>query len=158
MPRASSVLLLADAPEVISTLAVWYKAEWLDWFAETSLEDIEADFRSASNRDCLPMALVAFDPDTAPMGVCSVRDHPFEPYPHVGPWLRGLYVDTPFRGEGVAGDLIRAAAEHAARLQIGKLYASTHSAISTFERAGWLGFDQVRHDGEMLTIFATRTA
>ena len=46
--------------------------------------------------------------------------------------------------------------EHAARLQIAKLYAATHSAVSTFERAGWLGFDQVQHEGQTLTIFAKR--
>ena len=46
--------------------------------------------------------------------------------------------------------------ERAQRLQITKLYAATHSAISTFERAGWLGFDQVLHERETLTIFAKR--
>lgn len=157
MPSASSVLLLADAPEVIPTLAAWYKNEWPACFAETPLEAIEADFHSAANRDCLPLAIVAFDVTGVPMGVCSVRAHPFEPYPYVSPWLRGLYVSAPFCGQGIAGVLIRAAAAHAARLEISKLYASTSSAIRTFERAGWLGFDQVRHDGETLTLFAKRT-
>jgi N-acetylglutamate synthase-like GNAT family acetyltransferase len=67
-------------------------------------------------------------------------------------------VHPPYRGQGAAGELIRAACDHAARLQIDKLYAATHSAVSTFERAGWLGFDQVMHEGQMLTIFAKRTA
>lgn len=39
---------------------------------------------------------------------------------------------------------------------IAKLYSATHSAIGTFERAGWLGFDQVLHEGQTLTIFAKR--
>ena len=81
--------LLADVPEVIPTLAGWYKSEWITWFNDTPLEEIEA-------------------------------------------------------------------AEHAARLQIPKLYAATHSAVSTFEHAGWLGFDQVLHEGQTLTIFAKR--
>ena len=74
----------------------------------------------------------------------------------MSPWLRGLYVHAPYRGRGVAGELVRSACEHAARLRIAKLYAATHSAVSTFERAGWLGFDQAAHDGQTLTIFAKR--
>jgi GNAT superfamily N-acetyltransferase len=151
------VRLLADSPEVIPTLAIWYKTAWPDWFVDTPLEEIEADFREIANRDKMPFALAAFDDKSACLGVCSVRDHPFEAYPHVSPWLRGLYVHPPFRGQGVAYELIRAATTHAAKIQIAKLYASTNTAISTFERAGWLGFDQVQHEGQTLTIFATRT-
>ena len=74
-----------------------------------------------------------------------------------GPWLHGLYVHTPYRCQGIAQQLIRAACDHAPRLQLPRLYAAKHSAITTFERAGWLGFDQVRHEGKLLTIFARRT-
>ena len=156
MTERASVRLLADVPDVIATLAMWYKQEWAAWFSTMTLVEIEADFRSVANRDRLPIALVAFDAASQVLGVCSIRDDPFEPYPHASPWLRGLYVHAPFRGRGVAGDLIAAACEHAARLQIPKLYAATHTAVSTFERAGWLGFDQVLHQGETLTIFANR--
>ena len=151
-----SVRLLADVPEIIPTLATWYKGEWTAWFGDTPLDEIEADFRNVANRDQLPLALAAFDKASTLLGVCSLRDEPFEPYPHAGPWLRGLYVHKPYRGQGVADTLIRAAYAHAARLHIEKLYAATHSAVSTFERAGWLGFDQVLHDGQTLTIFAKR--
>lgn len=156
MTEFGGVRLLAENPEIIPTLADWYKNEWPDWFADTPLAEIESDFRDVANRDRLPLALAAFDNATRLLGVCSIRDHPFDAYPHAGPWLRGLYVHQPYRGQGVADKLIRAACEHAARLQIAKLYAATHSAVSTFERAGWLGFDQVQHEGQTLTIFAKR--
>ncbi len=158
MTERASVRLLADVPDVIGTLAVWYKKEWAAWFNAMPLAEIEADFRNVANRDRLPIALVAFDAASQVLGVCSIRDDPFEPYPHATPWLRGLYVHAPFRGRGVAEELLAAACAHAARLQIGKIYAATHSAVSTFERAGWLGFDQVSHEGETLTIFAKRVA
>ena len=158
MTERASVRLLADAPEVIATLARWYKKEWAAWFKDTPLTEIEADFRNVANRDRLPIALVAFDRASQPLGVCSIRDDPFQSYRHVSPWLRGLYVHAPYRGAGVAEQLIAAACEHAARLQIGKIYAATHSAVGTFERAGWLGFDQVLHEGETLTVFAKRIA
>lgn len=156
MTERASLRLLADVPEVIGTLATWYKQEWPAWFNNMPTAEIEADFRNVANRDRLPIALVAFDAASQVLGVCSIRADPFEPYPHVSPWLRGLYVHAPFRGRGVAGELIAAACEHAVRLQITKLFAATHSAVRTFERAGWLGFDQVSHEGETLTIFATR--
>ena len=158
MTEVGSVRLLADAQESIPVIARWYKSEWVEWFSDTPVEEIEADFRSVAHRDRLPLALVAFDKYSTLSGACSIRDDPFAPYPHVGPWLRGLYVHVPYRGAGVADSLIGAACEHAKRLQIPKLYASTLSAIGSFERAGWLGFDQVPHDGQVLTIFAKRTA
>ncbi len=120
MTEFGGVRLLAENPEIIPTLADWYKNEWPDWFADTPLAEIESDFRDVANRDQLPLALAAFDNATRLLGVCSIRDHPFEAYPHGGPWLRGLYVHHPYRGQGVAEKLIRAACEHAARLQIAK--------------------------------------
>lgn len=148
--------MLAEVPEVIPIIAEWYRAEWSDWFANTSLEEIEADFASVANKDRLPLGLVALDSTVQVVGVCSLRDDPFEPYLHAGPWLRGLYVHRPWRGQGIAGELIRAAELHAARLGISRLYAATGTAVGIFERAGWLGFDEVRHEQQMLTIFAKR--
>ena len=156
MTETCSVCLLADAPDCIPTIANWYKDEWTAWFRDTPVDEIEADFRTVANRDYLPIALVACDASGRPLGACSVRKDVFEPYSHAGPWLRGLYVHPPYRGQGIAQQLIRAASDHAARLQLPRLYAATHSAIATFELAGWLGFDQVRHDGQSLTIFARR--
>ena len=77
--------LLADAPDVIPTLAVWYKKQWADWFVDTPIEEIEADFRDVANRDHMPLALVAFDSNSAPLGVCSIRPHPFDAYPDAKP-------------------------------------------------------------------------
>lgn len=156
MTETVDVRLLADTPQTIPTLASWYKDEWCEWFADMPLTELEADFSTAAQRDRLPFALVAFDAAAEPVGVCSVRADVFAPYPHAGPWLRGLYVLPSHRGQGIAGELIRAAGEHAASLGVGKLYAATHSACGTFERAGWLGFDQVPQPPETLTIFAAR--
>jgi putative hydrolase of the HAD superfamily len=152
----AEVQLLAEVPEVIPVIAGWYQVAWKDWFADISLEEIESDFRNIANQDKLPLGLIARDKADRPIGVCSLRDDPFGPYPHAGPWLRGLYVHAPWRGQGVAGELIRAAEQHAARLGVARLYAATGTAIGTFERAGWLGFDEVRHEQQILTIFARR--
>lgn len=152
----SETRLLAEVPDFIPTIAKWYKAEWSDWFADIGLDEIEADFVSTANTNKLPLGIVAFDSTVQIVGVCSLRADPFEPYPHAGPWLRGLYVEGPHRGRGIAGELIQAAEQHAARLNIPKLYAATHGAVGTFERAGWLGFDQVLHEQQTLTIFARK--
>jgi GNAT superfamily N-acetyltransferase len=158
MTEVCSVRLVADVPACIPTIANWYKTEWSAWFHETPQHEIESDFRSVANRDCLPLALTAIDERALVLGACSVRNDVFEPYLPGGPWLRGLYVHTPFRRRGIAEQLVRAACEHAARLQLHKLFAATHSAMSTFERAGWQGIDQVRHEGQTLTIFARKIA
>ena len=156
MAELAEIRLLADARETISTLAQWYKDEWADWFSTTALVDIEADFTAVARRDCLPFAVVALDTATEPIGVCSIRNEPFDPYPDAGPWLRGLYVHASHRGKGIAGEMIGFASRHAKAIGITKVYAATHSAIGTFERVGWLGFDQVIHEQQTLTIFAKR--
>ena len=156
MTDIAGIYLLADARETIPTLAQWFKDEWADWFASTPLIAIEADFLGVAQHDKLPFAVVALDAALRPIGVCSIRDEPFEPYPDRGPWLRGLYVCPAHRGHGVAGDLIKFASQHAKSIGIDKIYAATHSAIGTFERIGWLGFDQVIHEQQTLTIFAKR--
>ncbi len=152
----ADVRLLADTPDAIATLATWYRAAWPDWFEDKPVETVKVDFASIANRDHLPIGFVSFDDAGEITGVCSLRTDPFEPYPHASPWLRGLYVHAPYRGQGIAGDLIRAAEKHAASIGVTKLYAATGTAVGTFERAGWLGFDQVIHDQQTLTIFAKR--
>lgn len=156
MAELAEIRLLADALETIPTLAQWYKNQWATWFADTTLIDIEADFTAAAQRDTLPFAVVALDKATEPIGVCSIRNEPFDPYPDAGPWLRGLYVHPSHRGQGIAGEMIEFASQRAKAIGVAKIYAATHSAIGTFERAGWLGFDQVRHEHQTLTIFAKR--
>jgi GNAT superfamily N-acetyltransferase len=156
MTETVDMRFLADVLQTIPTLASWYKDEWCEWFADMPLAELEADFSTVAQRDRLPFALVALDPGAEPVGVCSVRAEVFAPYPYAGPWLRGLYVLPSHRGQGIAGELIRAAGKHAATLGVVKLYAATHSACGTFERAGWLGFDQAPQPPETLTIFARR--
>ena len=153
MTEPTRIALLGDVPEVIPTLARWYKEQWAAWFAGMAMAEIEADFRLLLQSDHLPLGLVAFNTSGQPIGVCSIRSDTFDPYPHAGPWLRGLYVTPDERGKSIAGHLIRAAEQCAAQLPVTKLYAATHSATGTFERAGWLGFDQVLHDGQKLIIF-----
>jgi GNAT superfamily N-acetyltransferase len=152
----AEVRLLADAPDTIATFAAWYRAAWPDWFEDKPLDEVKADLVSIANRDALPLGFASFDDAEKITGVCSLRAEPFQPYPHAGPWLRGLYVHTPFRGHGIAGELIRAAETHAARIGLKKIYAATGNAVGTFERAGWLGFDQVINEQQTLTIFAKR--
>ena len=156
MTEITHIRLLSDAREAIPTLAQWYKDEWANWFASTTLIDIEADLLLLAQCDSLPFAVVAVDAAAQPIGVCSIRDEPFDPYPDAGPWLRGLYVRPSHRGQGVAGEMIKFASRHAKSIGVAKVYAATHSAIGTFERAGWLGFDQVFHEQQTLTIFAKR--
>ena len=152
----AEVRLLAEVAKTIPVIAAWYQAEWSDWFDATPIVEIEADLVSVANRVKLPLGLVVFDSSAQLAGICALRDDPFDPYPHAGPWLRGLYVHGPWRGNGFAGELIHAAEQEAARLGITRLFAATGTAVGVFERAGWLGFDEVRHQQQVLTIFAKR--
>ena len=135
MSLAMIVLPLADRPAAIPWLAARFKAEWPDFFASTSLEEVEQDyFRSALEGRKLPVVLVA-EVDGQVRGTVAIRTR--GPASHPGPWLSSLWVDPELRGRGIAGELTRAMTAEAWQLGYPELFAATATAHRLFRRLGW---------------------
>jgi len=52
---------LADHLDTIPTLAKWFRAQWPDYHAAMSQEEMEQDFLEDASRDRLPIRLIAFE-------------------------------------------------------------------------------------------------
>lgn len=154
MSGEATILPLAVRPGAIPWLASRFKAEWPDFFAACSPEEIERDyFRSALEGRDLPVVLVA-EIDGRVCGTVAIRTK--GPESHPGPWLSSLWVDPPYRGRGVAGELTRAMTADAWRRGYPELFAATATAHRLFRRLGWEELGDFPYHGTTVAVFRIR--
>jgi len=127
---------LADHLESIPTLVKWFRAQWPEYFADWSDEEMKQDFLSDTNRDTIPSRLVAFDNDEL-AGTIILRENGNESLAEYQPELGGLYVDKPYRGRGIGMELVRAGMKLAHDQGYDTVYATTTAAKGILVRLGW---------------------
>ena len=147
-----NVLPLAARPEAARWLADRFKAEWPDFFASSSVEEIEQSyFRAVLVEDReLPVVLVA-EVDGQICGTVAIRVT--GPDTHPGPWLSSLWVDPSFRERGIGGELTRAMTDDAWRRGYPELYACTATAHGLFRRLGWEELGDFPYHGVTVAVF-----
>lgn len=70
------------------------------------------------------------------LGGLGVIENDFHDRPDLAPNVCAVYVDEPYRGQGIAGELLRRVCEDMAGLGVDTLYLVTdHTAF--YERYGW---------------------
>jgi RimJ/RimL family protein N-acetyltransferase len=127
---------LADHLDTIPTLARWFRAQWPDYYADMSQEEMEQDFLEDASRDRLPIRLVAFESSEL-AGTIILRENGTETLPEFQPELGGLYVVASHRGHGIATDLVRAGMKAAREQGYETVFATTVAAAGILERLGW---------------------
>ena len=141
---------LADHVESIPTLVKWFRAQWPDYFADWSDEEMEQDFLLDIPRDHLPSRLVAFYDDEL-AGTIILRENGNESLVEYQPELGGLYVDESCRGHGIGSELVRAGMKLAHDQGYEMVYATTTAAKGILERLGWEFVENADYqDGEQL--------
>ncbi|TAK10958.1 MAG: GNAT family N-acetyltransferase [Anaerolineae bacterium] len=139
---------LADHIDVIPTLAQWFRAQWPDYFADWSQEDMEQDFREDASRERLPIRLVAFVAGEL-AGTIILRTREERRLADYQPELGGLYVRESHRRQGVGAELVREGMSLARTLGYSAVYATTVAAAGILERLGWEFVKTIVHeDGE----------
>lgn len=136
---------LADYPNTIPTLATWFRAQWPDYFAGWSPEEMVQDFREDCSRDRLPIRLVAFVSDEL-AGTIILREQGSEMLSEYQPELGGLYVAAAQRGHGVGTELVRAGMALALAQGYETVFATTVAAANILERLGWEFIKTVVYD------------
>jgi len=131
-----SIRFLADYPDTISTLGKWFRAQWPDYHAAMSDEEMEQDFLEDASRDRLPIRLIAFESNEL-AGTIILRENNPEMPPEFQPELGGLYVAESHRGHGIATKLIRAGMQVAREQGYEAVFATTVAAAGILERLGW---------------------
>ena len=87
-------------------------------------------------------------------GICLLVLNEIDPLHDVSPWLASLYVDPPFRRQGVATALIRAIETQAQRIATERLYLYTVDAERLYKSLGWMVEDRKPSHGVMVVLMS----
>jgi GNAT superfamily N-acetyltransferase len=145
------IAYLADHEEAIGELTQWFYGEWSYLYPDKTMDDVRNAIAERTNRDRVPMALVAFEGAVLAGTVC-LKTHDMDTRLDLAPWLAGLYVAGPWRGRGVGTALVKAVEQKAIALGIRKLHLYTPSAEVFYLRLAWLTREATEYRGAKVTI------
>ncbi len=140
MTAPTTIELLADHTESLPTLADWYTRAWPPYYGADGPGDAHADLASRCNRDSIPVGFVALQKHE----LCGVAALDSDAATNLAPSVVGLLVADKFRGQGVAGKLLRSAIRHAGRLGFQRVFVSTNLLGDHLERNGWHLFGEAQ--------------
>jgi GNAT superfamily N-acetyltransferase len=155
---ATSIVALAERPELVPTVGRWH---WDLWGAEDpagSLESWTARVAWWANHDAIPMIFIAFAGDTA-VGSVSLMTHDLPERRDLWdlwPWLSGLYVVPGYRGHGFGRALVARVEAQARSMGVARLYLYTARARGFYEQLGWNPIGDDVAAGAVITIMVKR--
>jgi predicted N-acetyltransferase YhbS len=106
---------------------------WTD-VAGASVEKMAARLGDASTADALPLCLIALNGDEL-LGAINLVDNDDEDHTDWRPWLAGMVVAAPHRGQGIGSQLVRALLVEAKRFNFDRVYFGTDGP-RFYERLG----------------------
>ncbi len=145
------IAYLADHKEVIPTLAQWFYEEWAYLHPDRTLEDVERLISERTNKNKIPVALVAFNGKEL-LGTVCLKTHDMETRLDLTPWLAGLYVAKPWRRKGIGTALVKAIEKKANELTVKNLYLYTPESEGFYSRLGWRVKERVEYHACPVTI------
>jgi len=138
---AVTIRHLLEVSGALSVLARWFVGEWAPYYGPEGPGDAEADLKAASDRDRLPLCLVALDAAGEVTGTIALRAESVISHRHLTPWLAALLVAPERRRGGIGTALIAAVEDEARRLGFERIYTGTDVAAGLIERRGWRPLD-----------------
>ena len=142
---------LADHKDAIPVLARWSFDEWSYLHPERSLSDVEKLMLERSNKEQMPLCLVAIDGSNI-IGMVALKTSDLESRPELSPWLDGLYVDKKHRRNGVGTRLVLAIEKEAARLGVNKLFLYTSDSEKIYSKLSWILRERTEWQGHTVTV------
>ena len=127
---------LADHPSALSTLAEWQHREWGHTRPGDTVEKRRARLEGFSNRDRIPLTVVALD-DSEVLGSASLVAHDMETRMELTPWLAGVFVGEPHRRKGIGAELVQRIMAEAGKLGVPLLYLYTVHSEKFYAALGW---------------------
>ena len=151
------IAYLADYKEVIPKLAEWFYQEWFNLYPGKTIDDVKTAIGERTNRDAIPVALVALE-GAELVGTVCLKTHDMDTRLDLSPWLAGLYVAQPWRRQGIGTALVKAIEQKAKALGIRRLYLYTPSAEFFYVKMAWRAKETTNYHGVEVTIMEKEMA
>lgn len=143
---------LIDHPEALPTLERLFQTEWAAYYGPEGPGNARQDLAAYSNRDRLPVGMVAFL-ESEPCGVAALKADSVSTHKHLTPWIGGGMVAPQMRRKGIGARLASALENVARDLGYRTIYSGTSTANSLLVREGWRFMEAVQYDGEIVSIY-----
>jgi N-acetylglutamate synthase-like GNAT family acetyltransferase len=130
------ITYLADHQDVIPLLSKWFHREWAYLYPERTEDGVTRLISERTNRDKIPIALVAFDGKEL-IGTVCLKSNDMDTKPELNPWLAGLYVKESYRKNGVGSCLVKAIEQKAFEMGISRLFLYTPESEVFYSKLGW---------------------
>jgi N-acetylglutamate synthase-like GNAT family acetyltransferase len=127
---------LADYPAALPILAEWQHREWGHLRAGDTVEKRRARLEGFSNRDRIPLTVVALD-NSEVLGSASLIAHDMETRMELTPWLASVFVGEQHRRKGIGAELVRRIMNEAGKLDVPLLYLYTVHSEKFYAALGW---------------------
>lgn len=129
-----TIVSLEERPDLIPVVAHWLWNEWGRRKGRT-VEMVTARLTGRAAGGSEHTFLLSRD--GVPAATASLVNSDLDTRPDLSPWLAGVFVDPPFRGQGHAAALVRRV-EAAAKAQgVETLWLHTEHAAGLYAKLGW---------------------
>ena len=115
---------LFEQPRHRDAVAALIHHEFWTAVPDSSVEKMAARLGEASTADALPLCLIALHGDEV-VGAINLVDNDDDDHTDWHPWLAGMVVAAPHRGDGLGSQLVRALLFEAKRLNFERVYFGT---------------------------------
>ncbi|WP_168173393.1 MULTISPECIES: GNAT family N-acetyltransferase [unclassified Thalassospira] len=140
---AFDIVYLADRPDCVDACAAWSFGRWGVQKPDSKLENVRAYFAQCSQKDDLPLTLLAINRETGlPIGMASLWPQDGTDWPEKTPWIAAVYTLYRYRGLGIARCLVNRLLGEAERLSIKTVYLKSGSAAEMYRSFGFKELDR----------------
>lgn len=144
---------LSNHPEQLEVVATMIHTEFVQKKKGTTpYEQIKA-FLDKKSGESYPVTFVALD-DVTCIGTVSLFENDLNERPTYTPWLASLFVETVYRNQGIAQQLINQLIIYAKSRQIPTIYLKTDNASAYYKKFGWILIETIETTDLPLHIFS----
>ena len=150
--------LLADDPSAADTVVTWYFDQWCRDTGRYSEDFVRQQVVSSTNRDKAPLMVLAKAHGQL-VGAAELKIREMANYPQYEFWVGGVYVDEPYRGQGIAAQLVREVMARARVAGIEQLYLQTEALTGgLYAGLGFRPLEQADSKGVQVVIMVADLA
>jgi GNAT superfamily N-acetyltransferase len=145
-------VLLADAPEALDTVALWYFEQWCRDSGRYSLEQVKQKLAKANSSFGAPLLVIARESGVL-VGAAELKIREMPVFPDYEFWLGGVYVVEHARGKGLASALVNEVLSRAKLAGIRRLYLQTEDLSGgVYLRHGFTALQQTESYGVKVLV------